>query len=469
MNPPTILINSSSGCSTTTTSTHALATEAISEQLEELAMIHDFSPKRARNTLQTRHARDFVSDTAFDQFARVVCTLNCIPRKELFETWAMALYVYNYMTTECSIISRFADLACSHGLLSWALLVLSLNNNSEQKSSALAQSDTNNKNDNDNNNKQQQLLSAVCIDVRMPGSAEKAASAMLSKWPQLQDQWDYVEGSLEALEPSSSTLLLGVHACGVLSDKIIALAIQGKSPLALVPCCHSKKLLTKEQRQQLRKSGDGTDTLTFQSLADYVDNLRIERLRAAGFDVEEVFIPESFTPRNRIILARPNTDQTNDPTNSSSSRSNRNNNNNTSQQYQSTIAKLEQWKLPTMTIPVADSPEARATVRDMAGRDAADQRKQQSLRPTNFCISLLLPSDENSLTVDMLQDFVPKSVQVEVVDEQAFWHTKTGKYAKTFRFLFPGLTRDNAKELAISLCHQIPEAFPGAVARQIPK
>ena len=40
---------------------------------------------------------------------------------------------------------------------------------------------------------------------------------------------------------------MGIHACGRLSDTVIDLAIRSMCPLALVPCCHSKKILTPDQ------------------------------------------------------------------------------------------------------------------------------------------------------------------------------------------------------------------------------
>lgn len=175
----------------------------------------------SREFLQPRHQADFVSDNnlLFKEFARKVCLTSSVPRKELFETWATALFVHDHFPSS----SRVADLACGHGLLSWTFLLL----------------------DKDR--------TAICIDKRMPGSAEKVANVMLQQWPQLASRWDYVEGKLDAIEPCSSTLLCGIHACGPLSDQIISLAIQANAPLALVPCCHTRTFLDPTQQLEFRE------------------------------------------------------------------------------------------------------------------------------------------------------------------------------------------------------------------------
>lgn len=124
--------------------------------------------------------------------------------------------------------------------------------------------------------------SVVCIDSRMPLSAEKVAKVMLEEWRDLRDSWDYVEGSVDVIIPASSTVLVAVHACGILSDKAISLAIQGNSPLVFVPCCHTKKSLSQEQRRQMiylpSVSSFSTPT-SMTNLAEIIDKYRVQRLR----------------------------------------------------------------------------------------------------------------------------------------------------------------------------------------------
>jgi hypothetical protein len=96
--------------------------------------------------------------------------------------------------------------------------------------------------------------SAICIDKRMPPSADKVAHAMTNHWPHLASRWDYVASTLDAIEPCSSTLLCGIHACGTLSDRIISLAIQANAPLVVIPCCHTKRALTRTEQKRIQPS-----------------------------------------------------------------------------------------------------------------------------------------------------------------------------------------------------------------------
>jgi hypothetical protein len=42
----------------------------------------------------------------------------------------------------------------------------------------------------------------------------------------------------DVVVPSRDTLLASVHACGPLSDAVVALAAAGGGGVALMPCCH---------------------------------------------------------------------------------------------------------------------------------------------------------------------------------------------------------------------------------------
>ena len=78
----------------------------------------------------------------------------------------------------------------------------------------------------------------VCIDRRLPPSAELLQTAILEHWPQLDSRFAFVEGELHQIVPHSSCVLVSVHACGSLSDAMVRIAIEAQAPIALVPCCH---------------------------------------------------------------------------------------------------------------------------------------------------------------------------------------------------------------------------------------
>ena len=101
----------------------------LAVQLAELEGHHNnmrlMGNGKGRRKLFPKHKHEFDSAAAaapslFGDFAQAVCEASCIPRKELFEAWAMACHVQHHFPTA----TRFADLASGHGLLGWALLVL---------------------------------------------------------------------------------------------------------------------------------------------------------------------------------------------------------------------------------------------------------------------------------------------------------------------------------------------------------
>lgn len=489
--------------------------QRIAQELLFLSSQHSMEERRAhnkgRNKLQPRHALEFQSqDGLFDQFARAVCQAGVIPRKELFETWAMALYVHHYFPT----VTRTADLACSHGLLSWALLLLSTqgnvnnnNNNLEMPDTSATSSNPHDTNsqaqhldaNNNNQSKRSPSQSLVCIDIHMPKSAERIAAIMLEHWPAFKEYWDFVEGPVEAVEPDSSTLLVGIHACGMLSDKIIQLAMEGNTPLALVPCCHSKKCLSADQSREFLQVLDHNEkakddisptlkkndlenihgTMDPINLADFIDSYRIQLLKDAGFHVREVFIPKVFTPKNRILIATP------PPANTQDTKSNSANHTKIGEKRQRlslTTKGQPHWGEPKFTIPLADTEMARQEVQLLAGRVASNLRKKTP--PISLCLSLFLPLHLVKMTAGDLQAIVDATIithqppsttttvttslppQVEAILDDAFWHEESKQYARTFRIYYPGCrTRVQAQEYHRSIRSAIPNSLPGVVVR----
>src|SRR6056300_441048 len=134
-----------------------------------------------------------------------------------------------------------------------------------------------------------------CLDVQMPPSAELIHEAMIQQWPHLNDRFDYVEARLEQLVPHQSCLLASVHACGILSDMLISTAAKHQIPIALVPCCHSRKRKLLEESASPFAKREYDEILnakeSLPNLADLLDNARMSALENAGCDVTELFIP----------------------------------------------------------------------------------------------------------------------------------------------------------------------------------
>jgi predicted RNA-binding Zn ribbon-like protein len=275
-------------------------------------------------------------------------------------------------------------------------------------------------------------------------------------------------------------LLVGVHCCGTLSDKVIDLAIQGQCSLALVPCCHSKQSLLEEQLPNLETTLRANNW----TLADLIDNQRKVRLYNAGFNVQEKRIPAAFTPKNRIILAAP--PEFNTVVNRQCTES---------EAPMTTVGTPEKGTAASaFSIPVADSPTAMSVIKSLAGREAANQRKIPP--PPSLCLSLFLPRTRfmslRQLSNLANRDLDPElmvQARVEAVDEQPVLH-KSGKNVRTFRIFYEPysgmsvntescnndndggdgggktiVSKDMAKQLFSELCRRIPREFPGSSVR----
>jgi hypothetical protein len=215
--------------------------------------------KHSRALLTRHDLGRFAGVTLFDRVARVVARAECLPRKELFESWEVARRVRRRMRG-----GRVVELAAGHGLVAWLLLLLDAS--SER---------------------------GLAIDASEPPSAGTLSDAITAEWPRLRDRMERRTERLEqvALEPND--LVVSVHACGALTDRVLSLAIAARARVAVLPCCHDAATC------------DAGGLLGFHSLPLAVDATRVARLRAPGLDVHPQTIPAEITPHNRLILAPP--------------------------------------------------------------------------------------------------------------------------------------------------------------------
>jgi hypothetical protein len=213
----------------------------------------------SRNRLTDRQIGRFPGETLFARIARAVCHAGCLPRKELFEAWEVARRVRRRFRG-----GRVVDLACGHGLLSSILLLL------------------------DDSSPQ-----ALGIDRTLPESAAKLQAVMEAAWPRLKGRVDLRCGEIDAVELTADDLVVSVHACGALTDRVIDRAVAARARLAVLPCCHD---LERGDCGNLRGWLDGPLAM---------DVTRATKLQAAGYRVVTQLIPVEITPKNRLLLAEP--------------------------------------------------------------------------------------------------------------------------------------------------------------------
>jgi hypothetical protein len=164
-------------------------------------------PHKGQCKLQARHAlTDFTpssTSTLFHRIGRVVCYVNAnhFPRKEFWEAWTVAqgIWTHFFLHNPQNKITRIADIGAGHGLLSWMILVLHWEHYHTHQDEEPQQYDKSQESFIATTTTPTPLLSAVCIDKRIPKAAEGLAKQMIHEWPALQGQWDYVQGKLEGI------------------------------------------------------------------------------------------------------------------------------------------------------------------------------------------------------------------------------------------------------------------------------
>lgn len=217
-----------------------------------------FDPS-SRVRLKPTSAHHFTGDTLFDRIARVVCSTSALPRKELYESWEMARRTRRRFRG-----GRVVDLACGHGLVASIMLLLD---------------DTSPR--------------ALCIDKRIPKSAERLQRALFEAWPRLEGRVVYEEHDIAGVELAAEDVIVASHACGALTDIVLDRAVSAGARVAVMPCCHD------ENTCDLGSLGGWVDI----SLA--IDVTRARRLVERGYEVHTQLIPAEITPKNRLLLGMP--------------------------------------------------------------------------------------------------------------------------------------------------------------------
>jgi Methyltransferase domain len=136
-------------------------------------------------------------------------------------------------------------------------------------------------------------LTALAVDLKLPPSAQRVADCLGRGWPRLAGRVTLLETKLENVQVRSEDVLVSCHACGALTDDVIALALAARARVVVLPCCQSTG------KCDLGGLGGWVDA----ALA--IDVTRAGKLRAAGYQVHTQTIPAAITPKNRLLLAAP--------------------------------------------------------------------------------------------------------------------------------------------------------------------
>jgi len=215
--------------------------------------------RSSKNRLTSYDLDRFEGRTLFDRIARAVCAADCLPRKELYEAWETARRVRRIFRG-----GRVVDLAGGHGLAAQILLILD-----------------------------DSSPSALVVDREIPASAALLHEALASTWPRLSGRVEFAAAQMDDVPITSGDLVVSVHACGALTDVVLARAIAAQARVAVLPCCHDRRAC---------ETG-GLEGWMDPALA--IDATRAARLSAAGYRVRTQTIPSAITPKNRLLIGEP--------------------------------------------------------------------------------------------------------------------------------------------------------------------
>ena len=219
---------------------------------------HTFSPG-SRSRLTRHDLGRFTGPSLFDRLARALCEAGCLPRKELYEAWELARRARRLFRG-----GRVVDVGGGHGLLATVMLVLD-----------------------------DSSPSAIVVDAAVPPSHEKVRQVLVDVWPRLDGRVSFTGRTVQHVVLEPSDVVVSSHACGSLTDQVLAKAADAGARVAVLPCCHA---IDAVDDQGLRGWMDG---------AAAMDTVRALTLQARGYRIWTQRIPAEITPKNRLLMGAP--------------------------------------------------------------------------------------------------------------------------------------------------------------------
>lgn len=136
----------------------------------------------------------------------------------------------------------------------------------------------------------------LLCDRRRPDAFERVLRAATRVCPWLAQKIRYIEGPLAETRPRlpRGAAVLGVHACGSLTDTCLEIAADLGGPVAVLPCCRSH---ARNPAPVGLRAALGEDVA--------YDVHRSYGLDERGYEVRWRTIPDAITPMNRVLIALP--------------------------------------------------------------------------------------------------------------------------------------------------------------------
>jgi hypothetical protein len=225
--------------------------------------LRDYAGVKARigrNTLPY-----FAGDTLAERLVRELAHERALPIKEVVEAFEFFAVVRKYLARAPTV----ADLCSGHGLAGLLFAVF------ERRTDRV-----------------------LSCDKRRPACYEKVRRACARAAPWIEGKVHYLEGELSRTRASlpAGSAVVGLHACGTLTDTCIEIGLETGGPFAVMPCCRAKARNT---------APAGLRQALGEDVAYDVD--RTYTIERRGHRVRWREIPESVTPMNRVLIAVPRT------------------------------------------------------------------------------------------------------------------------------------------------------------------
>jgi hypothetical protein len=134
---------------------------------------------------------------------------------------------------------------------------------------------------------------ALVVDRAVPPSAAAIHAVIAETWPRLAGRVHFMEEDLGSIPLAGSDVIVSSHACGALTDAVLTRAANVRGRVAVLPCCHDF-----DACQSGALSGWLEPSLG-------IDVMRVVALERRGYRVWTQNIPDSITPKNRLLIAQP--------------------------------------------------------------------------------------------------------------------------------------------------------------------
>lgn len=214
-----------------------------------------------KNNLDLRFCSHFNGETSFEKLSLELCRAEFLSKKEYCESVEVARILRRFIKGEQKTIVY--DICGGHGFV--GILLAALNPSVEK---------------------------AYIVDVKKPLSFERAINCVSKAIPEAKDKIVYVNQDYKTVDYAENAFLIGIHACGELSDSIQKLAIKRNLNAAIVPCCYKKYCLPEKMHKFI-------EHYDLQSLVDFN---RLTRSYNAGYNVSLRLLPEKITPMNKVFI-----------------------------------------------------------------------------------------------------------------------------------------------------------------------